>query len=82
MKKALAVFAGAMAFVMTFAGAVLAQTTESAPAADVQGAGGGAGGDTAFTGGDASMAAFVAIALVAVGLVALFVARRRASAQS
>jgi LPXTG-motif cell wall-anchored protein len=78
MKKALAVFAGAMAFVMTFAGAVLAQTTESAPAADVQGAGGG----TAFTGGDASMAAFVAIALVAVGLVALFVARRRASAQS
>ncbi|MGZ8631432.1 MAG: LPXTG cell wall anchor domain-containing protein [Actinomycetota bacterium] len=78
MKKALVVFAGAMTFVMTFAGAVLAQQTESPPDSVVEGSGGG----TAFTGGDASTAAFVAIVLVAVGLVALFVARRRASAQS
>ena len=42
----------------------------------------GSGGGTAFTGGDASTAVLFAAVLVAVGLAALFVARRRASAQS
>jgi hypothetical protein len=47
----------------------------------VEGAGGGAGaGEAAFTGGDVSTAAIVAFALVAVGVVALLMARRRATA--
>jgi LPXTG-motif cell wall-anchored protein len=81
MKKALAVLTGTMAFVMTFAGAALAQTTE-APGGVVQGGGGGGAGETAFTGSDASTAVMIALALVVVGLVALFLARRRATARS
>lgn len=81
MKKALAVLIGAMAFVMTFAGVALAQAATEAPGGVVQGGGGG-GGETAFTGSDASTTVMIALALVAVGLVALFVARRRATARS
>ena len=42
----------------------------------------GAGGGAAFTGGDTATAAFVAVALVTVGLVALLVARHHTSAAS
>ena len=85
MKKAAAVFAGAMAFVSMLAGTAFAGYSEAPdPTTVVEGAGGGtgAGGSTAFTGGDASTAAIVAVALVAVGLVALFVARRRTATAS
>jgi len=80
MKKAAAVLAGTMVFLTMLAGTAFAQYTEVAPTDDtvVEGSGGG----TAFTGGDASTAVIVAIALVAVGLVALFVARRRTVAAS
>jgi LPXTG-motif cell wall-anchored protein len=80
MKKALAVFLGASAFVTTFAGAALAQT--EGPAGGGGGVVEGSGGGTAFTGGDASTAVLFAAVLVAVGLAALFVARRRANAHS
>ena len=80
MRKAAAVLAGAMVFMTMLAGTAFAGYTESPPPTDVvQGAG---GGGTAFTGGDASTAAIVAVALVAVGLVALFVARRRTASTS
>jgi hypothetical protein len=68
-----------MVFVTTIVGSALAESTEvPAPTNVVEGAGGGA----AFTGGDTATAAFVAVALVAVGLVALLVARHRTSASS
>jgi LPXTG-motif cell wall-anchored protein len=80
MKKAAAVLAGSMVFLTMLAGTALADYTEVAPTGGqvVEGSGGG----TAFTGGDASTAAIMAVALVAVGLVALFVARRRTAAVS
>ncbi|HWC69920.1 MAG TPA: LPXTG cell wall anchor domain-containing protein [Actinomycetota bacterium] len=79
MKRAAAVLAGAIAFVTMLTGTAFADYTDSPPPeAVVEGAGGG----TAFTGGDASTAAIVAVALVAVGLVALFVARRRVATSS
>jgi LPXTG-motif cell wall-anchored protein len=83
MKKAAAVFAGAMAFMSMLAGTAFAGYSEAPdPTTVVEGAGGGTSGGTAFTGGDASTAAIVAVALVAVGLVALFVARRRTATAS
>lgn len=79
MKRVAAVLAGAMVFVTTFAGTALADYTEAPPPENVvEGVGGGA----AFTGGDTTTASIVVVALVAVGLVALFVARRRATAAS
>jgi LPXTG-motif cell wall-anchored protein len=81
MKKAAAVLVGALAFMTMLAGTAFADYTDSpSPTTVVEGSG-GAGG-TAFTGGDASTAAIVAVALVAVGLVALFVARRRTATTS
>ncbi|HJR96608.1 MAG TPA: LPXTG cell wall anchor domain-containing protein [Actinomycetota bacterium] len=89
MRKMAMTLTGAMVFAVMTAGTAFAQYTGSPPPeAVVEGAGGGvgqaagAGGETAFTGGDASTAAMVALALVAIGLVALFVARRRAAASS
>jgi LPXTG-motif cell wall-anchored protein len=79
MRKAAAVLTGAMVFMTMLAGTAFAGYTSSPPDDTVvQGSGGG----TAFTGGDASTAAIVAVALVAVGLVALFVARRRSATTS
>jgi hypothetical protein len=79
MKRVAVVLAGAMAFLTTIVGTAFAQTTEApAPTNVVEGAGGGA----AFTGGDTATAAFVAVALVTVGLVALLVARHHTSAAS
>jgi LPXTG-motif cell wall-anchored protein len=79
MKKAAAVLAGAMVTMTMLAGTAFADYTDSPPPETVVE---GAGGGTAFTGGDASTAAIVAVALVAVGLVALFVARRRTATTS
>jgi LPXTG-motif cell wall-anchored protein len=79
MKKAAAVLVSAIAFMTMLAGTAFAGETEPPePTTVVEGSGGG----TAFTGGDASTAAIVAVALVAVGLVALFVARRRTATSS
>jgi LPXTG-motif cell wall-anchored protein len=75
MKRMLGVLATAFATLVIGAGSALAQTYPPSP--DVEGAGGGGG--TAFTGSDTSTLAIVVIALLAVGLVALFVARRRSS---
>jgi LPXTG-motif cell wall-anchored protein len=81
MKKTAAVFAGTMVFLTMLAGSALAAYSEPPETeAVVEGAGGSGG--TAFTGGDASTLAIMAIALVAVGLVALFVARRRTATTS
>ena len=89
MRKMATTMIGAMVFAAMTAGTAFAQYTGSPPPeAVVEGAGGGvgqaagAGGEAAFTGGDASTAAIVALALVAIGLVALFVARRRVTASS
>jgi LPXTG-motif cell wall-anchored protein len=89
MRKTAISLTGAMVFAAMTAGTAFAQYTGSPPPEGVvEGAGGGvgqaagAGGEAAFTGGDASTAAIVALALVALGLVALFVARRRATASS
>ena len=79
MKKAAAVLVGAMVFMTMLAGTAFADYMDSPPPENVVE---GAGGGTAFTGGDASTAAIVAVALVAVGLVALFVARRRTATTS
>jgi hypothetical protein len=79
MKKAAAVLGGAMALTVMLVSTAFAGYTESPePTTVVEGSGGG----TAFTGGDASTAAIVAIALIATGLVALFVARRRTATTS
>jgi hypothetical protein len=86
MKKLATVSVGAVVFVTTLAGTAFAAYTDSPPPeAVVEGAGGGAGagaGEAAFTGGDVSTAAIVALALVAIGMVALLVARRRTAAMS
>ncbi len=74
MKRMFGVLATAFAMLMVGAGSALAQTYPPSP--DVEGVG---GGGTAFTGSDASMLAIVVVALLAVGLVALFAARRRAT---
>ena len=85
MRKVPTILTGAMAFLTATAGTAFAQYTDSPPPEGlVEGAGGGAeqagvAGDAAFTGGDASTAAIVALALVSIGLVALLVARRRAT---
>jgi hypothetical protein len=79
MKRVAVVLAGAMVVMTPLAGSALAEYTEApAPTTMVEGAGGGA----AFTGGDTATAAFVVVALVAVGLVALLVARHHTSATS
>lgn len=79
MNRIAAVVVGAMVVVMAFAGSALGGYSEApAPTNEVQGAGGG----VAFSGGDASFAAITALALVTVGLVALFVARRHTGAAS
>ena len=76
MKRMAGVLVGAVVMVLTLAGTALADYTNSpSPTTVVSGAGGG----TAFTGGNVSTPLVVAAILVIVGLVALFVARRRAA---
>ena len=78
MKRMAAVVVGAMALVTTLAGSALAYTSAPPATTVVKGNGGG----TAFTGGNVSMAALVAVALLVIGLGALFVARRRSASQA
>ena len=86
MKKIALMVASLIAFV-TMASTALADTTEApSPTNLVEGAGGAAsngGADaTAFTGGDTTTAAIVVVALVAAGLIALWIARRRVTQAS
>ena len=81
MKKTAAVLAGSMVFMTMLAGTAFAYN-EPAPTDGVLVEGAGGSGGTAFTGGDASTAAIMALALVAVGLIAMFVARRRTATTS
>ena len=78
MKRMAAVVAGATALVMTLAGTALAYTDAPPPTTHGQGDRGG----TAFTGGNVSTAVIVAVALLVVGLAALFVARRRSASHA
>jgi hypothetical protein len=85
MRKLVITSFGAMALVAAVGGTALAAYTESPPPTEmVEGTGGQAGsaGEAAFTGGDVSTGMIVAVALVAIGLVALLVARRRATQSS
>jgi hypothetical protein len=77
MKRAIGLLTVATLNVLVGAGTALAQTTypPTTPGASVEGAGGG----TAFTGGDLSFGGVATIMLLALGLVALFVARKRAA---
>jgi len=77
MKRVLAVTASAATTVLVSATSALAGGGYG-PGGDVGGDVRGTGG-TAFTGGDIATGVIVAVALVAVGLVALFVARRSAA---
>jgi hypothetical protein len=83
MKRLAAVIAGGMTLVLTVAGTALAgdYTNGASPTTVVEGAGGGGAGGTAFTGGNVGPVVMIAIALVVVGLAALFLARRRAAQQ-
>jgi len=71
------IFASAFVMVLVTAGSALADShypPEPSVAAD-----GGTGGGTAFTGGDVTFGALAAMALLAVGVTALIVARKRAA---
>jgi len=81
MKRMFGVLVTALATTVVTAGTALAQSTyppEPAATNSVIGDG-GSNGPTAFTGSDVSVVAMVAVALLIVGLTALFVARRRSA---
>ncbi len=82
MKRTAGVLAGAAVLLLTMAGTAIAgdcgyYTCTPKPTTVVKGSGGG--GSTAFTGGSVSTAMIVLAVLAVVGLVSLFVARRRAA---
>jgi hypothetical protein len=77
MKRMATVITGAAVLVMTFAGSAFAQTEAPPPTTVIKGTGG-----TAFTGGNVTTFAIVAVMLLVVGLAALFVARRRSASQA
>lgn len=78
MKRLLRATASAAILVLMTAATALAQT-EGYGSDDVGSDVAGTGGSTAFTGGDVTTGVFVAIALVAIGVTALLVARRSAA---
>jgi hypothetical protein len=81
MKRAAAVLSTAALTVLITAGNALAETyppTVADTGGNVGTNVGGAGG-TAFTGGDVSFGAIALVALLALGMTALLVARRRAA---
>jgi opacity protein-like surface antigen len=77
MKRLLTAIASAAILVSMTAATALAQ--EGYGAGDVGSDVAGTGGSTAFTGSDVTTGVFVAIALVAIGVTALLVARRSAA---
>jgi hypothetical protein len=79
MKRMAATLAGATVLVLTLAGTAMAQYVSPPPPTTIVK---GSSGGTAFTGGNIGMPVMIAIALVVVGLAALFVARRRAASQA
>jgi len=81
MRKIAVMMTSPIAFVAISSASALADSTEPpSPTNIVEGAGGAGGADaTAFTGGDASTSAIVVVALVVVGLLALWIARRAAA---
>ncbi len=83
MKRALGVLASAIVATLVMAGTALAQyyPPEPEPTTVVQ-SGGGGGGGTAFTGGSVSSAVIVLGILAVLGVVALFVARRRTASDA
>lgn len=80
MKRLTMMMVGAVALVMTFAGTASAggYTNEPTPTTVIQGGGGG----TAFTGGNIAPALMIGIALLVVGLTAVFFTRRRAASNA
>lgn len=80
MKRVTSIFASAFVMVLVTAGSALAQITDpDYPPSPSVAADGGTGGGTAFTGGDVTFGALAAMALLAVGVTALIVARKRAA---
>lgn len=77
MKRAIRSLVAASVLLMMGASAALAQ--ETYPPSGTDGTTVGGGGGTAFTGSDVSVAAMAFVALLVLGLAALFVARRRAA---
>ena len=78
MKRALVVLASAFVAVVMLAGTALADYPPK-PDTVVKSSGGDSGGTTAFTGGEISTAVIALGILVVLGVVALFVARRRSA---
>ena len=81
MKRLFGVLVMALATLVVGAGAAFAQSNyppEPAATSSALGGGGSLGG-TAFTGSDVSWMAIVAVTLLAAGIGALFVARRRSA---
>ena len=76
MKRVLVATASAVMVLMT---AATAFAQDGYAGGDVGSDVAGAGGSTAFTGGDVTTGIFVAIALVAIGVTALLIARRSAA---
>lgn len=72
MKRMLTAAASAVVMVLMTAATASAQYVDGEVGSDVA----GAGGSTAFTGGDVTTGIFVALALVAIGVTALLIARR------
>lgn len=82
MKRMLGVLMMALATTVVGASTALAQSTyPPRPSSSVLTTGGASGG-SAFTGSDVSLFAVAVVVLLAMGLVALFVARRRTSRAS
>ena len=85
MKRYIGVLASAAVFLVFSAASALAQTSTyppptSPPTSVMSSSGSNTGGGTAFTGGDdVSIGAIMLVLMLAVGLAALFVARRRAT---
>jgi len=87
MKRAAVVLSSALLTVLCTAATALAQATDyppTSPGPTTSVAGESGGGDpggvgTAFTGGDVSLPALAFAAFLALGVAALFVARRRAA---
>jgi hypothetical protein len=78
MKRVTSIITCAFVMVLVTAGAALAGDPNYPPPSDVAGSGGTSGG-TAFTGGDVTFGALAAVALLAIGVTTVLVARKRAA---
>lgn len=78
MKRVIGLAAMVSVMLLVSAGSALAQSYPPLPGPSVEGAGGGQG-PTAFTGSNVSFGTVATFVLLAVGLTALLVARKRAA---